>query len=55
MNTRQGDRRFVREPLAECGGQIRDCREVEPPLGVERTINLRSAIDRLAHRFHELP
>ena len=52
-NLRQRDRRFAREPLAQRGGQIRHRRKIESPLGIQRVINLRAAIGRLAERLHQ--
>ena len=50
---RQFDRRFARQPLAQRGRQIAHRAEIESPLGVQRVINLRPAIARLAQRFQQ--
>ena len=44
---------FSRQPLAQRGRQIAHRAEIESPLGVQRVINLRPAIARLAQRFQQ--
>ena len=52
-DSRQFDGRFARKPFAKFGWKIRHACKIKTPLGVERMINLRAAVGRLAERFEE--
>ena len=51
-DARECDARFFREALAQRRRKIGHRGEIKAPLGVERVINLRPAIGRLAERHY---